>query len=150
MPIGAFNRHYIFEEKKLDLFKGFVTVHAYIYETLVTTKNESADHLRSPEKVLQKLVEAELQVNAENPLFGLTETEYLGLWVRNDIIRPISSKVEDIKYIDARTKVIDVQRFLGLVYYYWYMWNKCTPLEMFSPLEEFLNGMNSIRITLWK
>ena len=39
------------------------TFPAYIYNVLVITKKDFADHLNDLEKVLQKLVEAELKVN---------------------------------------------------------------------------------------
>ena len=76
------------------------------------------------DKVLQRLAEVGLKVNIENSFFGQTETEYLGFWVSNNGLRPLSHKVEAIKSIDVPTKLCDVWRFVGLVNYYRYMWRK--------------------------
>ena len=45
--------------------------------------------MNSLEKVLHKLEESELNLNAEKSFFGRTETEHLGLWVGNQGVRPL-------------------------------------------------------------
>ena len=69
------NSPYIFQENILDLFKGFDMVRAYIDYIIVTKTNEFVDHLRAQEKVLQKLVEAELKLNTEKSFLGGTENK---------------------------------------------------------------------------
>ena len=59
-----------------------------------------------------------LILNTGKPFFGQTETEYLGFWVRNNLVRPLLYKLEAIKAIDVPTKVCDVQRFVGIGKYY--------------------------------
>ena len=71
---GGFNSPYIFQEKISGIFKGFYTVHGYIDNFLVITIDKFADHLKSLEKVLQKLVKYLLKVNAEKSFSGQTET----------------------------------------------------------------------------
>ena len=97
---------------------------AYIDDVLVITKINFEDHLKALYSVLQRLAEAGLKLNAEKSFFGRTETEYLGFWVINNGIIPLSYKVESIKTIDVPTKVHDVRRFVGLVNYYRDMWRK--------------------------
>ena len=88
---------------------------AYIDGVLVITKKYLADHLKKLEKVLQKITEAGLKVNEKKRFFGWTETEYLGFWVSNQGVRPLSLKFEAIKKIDVPTKVHDVCRLVGLI-----------------------------------
>ena len=99
-------------------------MHAYIDDVLVITKNNVQDHLKSLDRFLQRLTEVGLKVNTEKAFFGLTETEYLSLWVINDRVRPLSYKLEDIKAIDVPTNVRNIWKFLRLVNYYRYMWRK--------------------------
>ena len=99
-------------------------VHAYIDDILVITKDNLKDHLKSLERVIQRLAEAVLKVNTEKSFFGRTETEYLDLWVSNNGVRPLSSKVEAIKSIDYPTKVRDARRFVGIMNYYRDTWRK--------------------------
>ena len=49
-------------------------------------------------------------------------TEYLGLWVSNEGLRPLLSKVDTINKIDAPTKVHDVLMSVGIVNHNSYMW----------------------------
>ena len=73
--MGVCNSPYIFHENILEIFKGFDMVRAYIDYIIVTKMNEFVDHLRAPEKVLQKLVEAELKLNTEKYFLGGTENK---------------------------------------------------------------------------
>ena len=99
-------------------------VRAYIDDVLIITKNNFEDHIKALDRELQRLAEAGLKLNTEKSFFGQTETEYLGLWVSNNVVRPLSSKVEVIKSIDVLTKVCDVRRFVGLENYYRDKWRK--------------------------
>ena len=124
LPMGVCNSPYIFQENISELFDGFGMVCAYIYDVLVINKNNFKDHLKDLDKVLQRLAEAGLKVNTEKSFFRRIETEYIGFWVSNNGLRQLSSKVESIKSINVPTKVCDVRRFVGLVNFYKYMWNK--------------------------
>ena len=115
--MGVYNSSDIFQEKISELFDGFDIVRAYIDDVLGITKNNSEDHLKSLDRVLQRLAEAGLKFNAEKSFLGQTETGYLDFWVRNNGVRPLSSKVEAIKSIDVPNKVHDVHRFVVLVNY---------------------------------
>ena len=83
-------------------------IHAYIDGVLFITKNDFKYHLKALHRLLQRLAELGLEVNAERPIFGRTETEYLGFWVRNKGVRPLSSKLKAIKAIDVPTNVCDI------------------------------------------
>ena len=122
LPMGVCNSPDIFQEKISELFEGFDNVRAYIDDILVINKGDFADHLQALEKVLQRLAEAGLKVNADKSFFGRSETEYLGFWVSRNGIRPLASKVEAIKAISPPTKVREIRRFVGLINYYRDMW----------------------------
>ena len=124
IPIRVCNSPDIFQEDISELFDGFVMVRVYIDDVLVINKNNSEDHLKALDKVLQRLLDAGLKVNAEKPFFGKTETEYLGFWVSNNVIRLLSFKVEAIKSIEVPTKLHNIWRFVGIVKYYRDMWRK--------------------------
>ena len=64
---------------------------AYIDDVLVITKNNFEEYLKSLERVINRLAEAELKLNTEKTFFRRTETEYLGFWVSNNIVRLLSS-----------------------------------------------------------
>ena len=78
--MGIFNSSDILQENISELFEGLDMVHAYIDDVLVINKNNFKGHLKSLERVLQRLAEEGLKLNAEKSLFGQTETEYLGFW----------------------------------------------------------------------
>ena len=50
--------------------------------------------------------------------------EYLGFWIRNNRVRPLSYKLEAIKEINAPTKVCDIHSFVGIVNDLSDMWRK--------------------------
>ena len=87
-------------------------------------------------------MEEGLKLNTGKYFFGKTETEYIGFWVRNNVVRPLSSKVEAIKAIDVLTKVRGIRRFIGLVKYYRYMWRKRA--HTISPLKNYVQQMLSL------
>ena len=69
----------------------------YIDYVLLITMNYFKDYINALDEFLQRLTEVGLRVNAENLLFGQTETEYIGFWAINNGARPLLSKAEEIK-----------------------------------------------------
>ena len=62
--MGVCNSADIFQEHISELLEGFDMVRAYIDYVLVLTKNNSKEHLKALEKVLQIITEVGLKVNA--------------------------------------------------------------------------------------
>ena len=56
LPMGVYNSTYIFQEKISELFYGFDMVRAYIDDVIIITKNNSKDHLKALDRVLQRLM----------------------------------------------------------------------------------------------
>ena len=114
----------IFQEDISKLFEGFVMVNAYIDDIIVITHNDVKYNLNVLEKAPQRLAESVLKVNSQKSLFGQTETEFIGFCVCNNVVRPISPKVQAIKAINVPDKARDVHIFVGLFNYYMDMWRK--------------------------
>ena len=80
----------------MELFQGFDEVQAYIDDVLVITKENYDNNLVSLERVLQRLAEAGLKVNADKSFFGRTEIEYLGFWVSKKGIQPLTKRYKPL------------------------------------------------------
>ena len=63
--MGVCNSPNIFQENLSKWFDGFDMVRAYIDDILVINKNNFKDHLKALNRVIQRLAEAGLKVNAE-------------------------------------------------------------------------------------
>ena len=116
--MGVCNSPDIFQEKISELFQGFDEVRAYIDDVLVITKENYDNHLVALERVLQRLAEAGLKVNADKSFFCRTEIEYLGFWVSKQGIQPLTKKVQAIREMIAPRKIKDVRKFVEMVNQY--------------------------------
>ena len=67
--MGVCNSPNIFQEKISELFEGFDTVRTFLDNVIFITSKYFTDHLKALEKVLQKLAELGLKLNAENSFF---------------------------------------------------------------------------------
>ena len=142
LPMGLKNSPDIFQEKMSELMAGLEFVRVYIDDILCITNkykdiaetdaNVWERHLEQLEKVLERLQEAGLKVNAKKSFFGRQELEYLGYWVTRDGIQPLPKKVEAIVNIEPPTTVKQVRRFIGMVNFYRDMWRKRS--DVLAPL----------------
>ena len=80
---------------------GLEFARAYIDDLLVITTGPFDNHLVNLEKVLSRLSESGLKVNTTKSFFGRTELEYLGYWITQDGVKPLSKKVEAITNLAA-------------------------------------------------
>ena len=91
----------IFQEKMSELFEGLNFVRTHIDDLLSLTKGSFQDHLEKLERVLFKLKEAGLKVNAKKSFFARPELEHLGHWITREGIKPLPDKVKAILAMDA-------------------------------------------------
>ena len=77
LPIGLCNSPDIFQEKMSELFEGLDFVRTYIDDLLTLTKRTFEDHLEKLERVLFRVKESGLKVNAKKPFFAKTELKCL-------------------------------------------------------------------------
>ena len=132
LPMGLCNSPDIFQEKMSELMEGLEFARAYIDDLLVITTGSFNEHLNNLEEVLSRLSESGLKVNATKSFFGRTELEYLGYWITQNGVKPLSKKVEAITNLAPPTNRKGVRRFIGLVNYYRDMWGKRS--EILAPL----------------
>ena len=132
LPMGLCNSPDIFQEKMSNLMLELEYVRAYIDDLLVTTKGSFEDHLQKLERVLARLEEAGLKVNANKSFFAREGLEYLGYWISREGIQPLTAKVEAIQRIAPPKNKRELRRFIGIVNYYRDMWIRRS--HVLSPL----------------
>ena len=97
LPMGVCKSPDIFQENIFQLFEGCDMVCVYIDNVLIITKDEFTYNLKALEKYLHKFVVAALKLNAEKSFLRCTENVYLSLWVIKNWVRPLPSKLDNIK-----------------------------------------------------
>ena len=122
LPMGLSNSPDIFQERMSELFSGFDFVRAYLDDLLVCTSGSYEEHLEEVDKVLSKLQEVGLRVNAKKSFFAKSELEYLGFWVTRAGIQPLPKKVQGITSIASPKNRKEVRSFIGMVNFYRDMW----------------------------
>ena len=119
LPMGLCNSPDIFQEHMFKLFLDLEFVLAYIDDLLVMSCSTFEEHL---EKVLSRLSDVGLKVNAKKLHFAKFEIEYLGYWITQQGIQPLPKKVEALQNIAPPKNKKQLRRFLGMVNYYHDMW----------------------------
>jgi len=132
LPMGLCNSPDIFQEKMGELFAGLEFARAYIDDLLVISTSTLADHLDKLDQVLKRLQDAGLKVNASKSFFAREELEYLGYWITQEGIKPLSKKVEAINNLAVPKTQKQVRTFIGMVNYYRDMWIRRS--ETLAPL----------------
>ena len=72
LPTVISNSPDIFQQKMNDLFHGFDSICAYIYDLLILTKGDWTDHIQRLELTHNKLKGKGLKCNIERSFFGQT------------------------------------------------------------------------------
>ena len=145
LPMGIAGSPDIFQAKMSELMINLEFVRTYLDDLLTITKLDLSDHLDKLKKVLTRLREAGLKVNAEKSKFCAHETEYLGYILTRDGIKPQSKKIEAILAINPPTNVKELRRFLGMVQYYRDMWMRRS--EMLAPLTDLVGECGQTKTT---
>ena len=122
LPMGIACSPDIFQAKMSELMGTLEFVRTYIDDLLCITKGNLDDHLNKLRRVLIRLRDAGLKVNASKSSFCATETEYLGYVLSRDGIKPQQKKVRAILALMPPKSVKELRRFLGMVQYYRDIW----------------------------
>ena len=122
LPMGVHSSPDIFQHRMATLMDGLQFVRTYLDDLLLITKGDFSDHLDKLEKVLERLRNAGLKVNAEKSFFGRAELEYLGYWITRDGFQPLPQKVQAIINMKAPQNVRQLRRFIGMINFYRDMW----------------------------
>jgi hypothetical protein len=144
LPMGLLVSPNIFQEKMSELMAGLDFACTYLDDLLIISTEKGFDkHLEKLEKVLTRLSEAGLKINAVKSFFGRTNLEYLGYNISREGMRPSQKKVGAIPQIKPPTTRKQLRHFIGMVNYYRDMW----PLR--SHLLAPLSSLTSSRVK-WK
>ena len=135
----------IFQAEMMDLMESLEYVRAYIDDLLVITRGTLEDHLEKLEKVLRRLRDAGLKVNAAKSFFCTHEIEYLGYILTRGGIKPQQKKVQAIIALNPPNNVKELRHFLGMVQYYRDMWAKRS--EMLAPLSDLVGECGETKTT---
>lgn len=119
MPFGLCNAPATFMSIMNGIFHDEMDecVVVYIDDILIYSRNE-VEHARDLRKVLSKLRENKLYVNADKSEFALKELDFLGHVLGGDGIRPDPKKIEAIREWETPRTQKGVRSFLGLANYY--------------------------------
>jgi hypothetical protein len=93
------------------------TCTAYLDDVLIYSSNKK-DHRRHVREVVQRLIDAGLQIDIDKCEFEVTETKYLGLIVSPGGIKMDPEKVATIRQWTPPPHLKDLQKFLGFANFY--------------------------------
>ena len=136
LPMGASNAPDIFQAKMGSLFQDLEYVRAYIDDLLILSKGTFEDHLDKLDKVLRRLQDKRLRINAPKSTFATDEIEYLGYTLTRDGIKPQQEKVSAILALQPPSNVKQLRRVLGIIQYYRDIWEKRT--DLLAPLTDLV------------
>ena len=145
LPMGASNAPDIFQAKMGSLFQDLEFVRAYLDDLLIISSSTFEDHLDKLGKVLQRLQDKGLRINAPKSTFATDEIEYLGYTLTRQGIKPQTEKVSAILALQPPTNVKQLRRVLGIVQYYRDIWEKRT--ELLAPLTDLVGHCGTTKST---
>jgi len=132
--MGSSPSAFIFQQKMNELLDDLEHVSAYLDDCLIYSKADFEDHLARIGQVLERLQKAGLRVNLNKSAFAKTEFKYLGYWVTQEGMRPLTSKVEAITAMKTPKTLKQLRSFLGMVNFYRDMWKGRS--HILSPLTD--------------
>jgi hypothetical protein len=139
-----FSRH--IPSEKVGANENLEFIQTYLDDLLTKTKLDLSDHLDKLKKVLIRLRDAGLKVNAEKSKFCTHEMEYLKyILTRDGITKPQSKKIEAILAINPPTNVKELHRFLGMEQYYKDMWMRRS--KLLAPLTNLIGECGQTKVT---
>lgn len=120
MPFGLCNAPATFQRYVDACLRDFIGKFcaAFFDDCLVYTKGTVEDHIADVEKVLLRLRDSGLEVNAKKCSFGFEKVHFLGHIVGQGRIEPDPAKLDAISNFPTPTTVTELKSFLGLANYY--------------------------------
>ena len=119
MPFGLTNAPATFQAFIQDTLRDYLDVFCVVYldDILIFSRSQS-DHDAHVKKVLDRLRDAKLFVNAEKCEFDKSQVAYLGYLLGADGIRMDPKKLETVANWPEPSPVKDIQSFLGFTNFY--------------------------------
>ncbi len=115
LPMGVACSPNIFHAKRSELMATLEFVQTYLDVLLCISKGNLNDHLVKLQRVLIRLQNAGLKVNACKSCFCSVKTECLGYILSQDRIKPQPKKVQAILALTLPQNVKQLHMFLGMV-----------------------------------
>ena len=120
LPFGLTNRPASYQHYMNNILLPFLNdfVQAYLDDIIIYSKTWK-EHTQHVWTVLQKLREADLQVNIKKSEFYVQEITFLSLLVSTEGLKMNPWKIEVIIQWVTPMKLIEVQSFIGFCNFYW-------------------------------
>ena len=117
LPYGVASAGAVFQRTMDTILQGLEGVICYIDDILITSKTYE-EHLRTLEKVLQRIKEHGMRLKREKCKVFSPSVEFLGYRIDADGRHPLDSKVRAITEAPEPRNIAELRSFLGLINYY--------------------------------
>ena len=115
LPMGASNAPDVFQAKMNSLFNDLEYARTYLDDPLIISSSTFEDHLDKLGKVLNRLQDKGLRINAPKSTFATDEIEYLGHTLTHDGIKPQVEKLSAILALKPPSNVKQLRRVLSII-----------------------------------
>jgi hypothetical protein len=117
LPFGVASAPAIFQQEMEKMLQGIKDVAVYLDDILVVSKTKEG-HLRTLDKVLQRISEYGFRISAEKCSFLQTSVEYLGFVVDEQGRHASPKKTEAIVKMPAPENISQLRSLLGMINHY--------------------------------
>ena len=118
MPFGLTNAAQSFQRLMDKLFRHFPFVFTYLDDHLIASRTLE-EHLLHLQQFFQVLQENGLTINPAKCVFAVSSLKFLGHMVDEAGITPLPRHVAAVQDCPPPTDIKQLQRFLGLINFYW-------------------------------
>ncbi|KAH8340342.1 hypothetical protein KR074_002460 [Drosophila pseudoananassae] len=119
LPFGLKNAGSIFQRAIDDVLREEISKICYVYvdDVIIFSKNET-EHVKHIDKVLKRLLDANMRVAREKTKFFKESVEFLGFIVTRGGTKTDPEKVRAIKEFPEPKNLFSLRSFLGMASYY--------------------------------
>ena len=117
MPFGLKNAAQAFQCLMDGMLRDVNFAFVYLDEILVASPDHEV-HQRHLHQLFRLLEQNGININRKKCVFGQSQVRYLGHLVDGNGIRPLPSRIEDLRNLPPPDSRLSVQRFFGMINYY--------------------------------
>ena len=117
LPYGVASAPALWQRAMDQVLQGLPGVQCYLDDIIITGKSQE-EHIRSLDKVLQRLEEYGLKANQKKCTFLKDSVKYLGHTISAEGLHQSPQKVKAMAELPAPENVGQLRSFLGMVQYY--------------------------------
>jgi transposase InsO family protein len=137
LPMGLSISPDIFQERMSKLFADLPYMKVFLDDLLIFSNGTFEDHLEKVKEALRRLHEKNLAVNASKSFWAVQEVDYLGFHLTPHGVEPQPKKIDAMMRIEPPKTKKQLRRFIGLVNYYRFMFQKRSHIMV--PLTELVS-----------